>query len=113
MKKMMMMVLVIASLLVTGLVVYAESDEVEIPEWFNDMMEWRRDEIDQAVEDGSLTEEEAEARLEKMDEMEEFHLEEGFDNYGEGSCPRAGKAFGGNRSGRGCGGGSRGISFSR
>lgn len=99
MKKYLIMTIVIASLLVTGLVVYAESEEVEVPEWFNDMMDWRRDEIDQAIEDGTLTEEDAEAWLERINEMEEIHLEEGFEGFGNGSCSRGG--FGSGRSSRG------------
>lgn len=110
MKKYLVLAMVIASLLVTGLVVYAESDEVEIPGWFTDMMEWRRGEIDKAVEDGSLTEDEAQAWLDRMDEMEAFHLEEGFEAYGKGACPSGGSGMG---SGRGLGGGCRRGGFSK
>lgn len=100
MKKYLILAMVIVSLLVTGLVVYADSKDVEVPEWFSDMMEWRRGEIDKAVEDGSLTEEQAEAWLDHIDEMEAFHLEEGLSDYRNGSCPGGG--FGGSGFGGGC-----------
>ena len=99
MKKYLIMTMVIVSLLVTGLVVYAESEDLEVPEWFNVMMDWGRDEIDQAVEDGTLTAEEAEAWLDRIDDMEEIHLEEGFEGFGTGPCSSSGFVSG--RSSRG------------
>ncbi len=110
MKKYIIMVLVIASLLVAGLVVYAETTEVEMPEWYPQMLEWRRGEIENALEDGSLTEAEAEEWLERMDDMEANHLEEGFEGYGPGSCS---VGNGNSVSGRGFGGGCRGGGFKR
>lgn len=108
MKKLLMLMLVVTILLVTGLVVYAEAEDVEVPEWFEDMMDWRRGEIDEALEDGTITEDEANAWLERLDEMETFHMEEGFNNFGAGSCPGGGKGFSG---GRGFGGGCRGGGY--
>lgn len=110
MKKLFMIVMVISILLVTGLVVYAEAEDVELPEWFEDMMDWRRGEIDEALEDGSITQEEAEAWLERLDDMETFHKEEGFDQFGAGpgNCPGGGFGLSGNR---GFGGGCRGGGY--
>ncbi len=101
MKKYLILVLVIASVMTMGMVVYAESDEV--PEWFTDMMDWRKGEIEEAVEGGTITDVEAEAWLLRMDEMEEFHNENGFDDFRGGGCN--GSFSGGMRSG----GGSRGL----
>ena len=97
MKKYMMMVVVIVGLMITGIVVYADTEDVEVPDWFTDMIEWRRGEIDRALEDGELTQEEAAAWLSRVDAMEDFHLEEGFAGYGNGPCEKDGRGYGGDR----------------
>ena len=115
MKKYFILVIVLASLMVTGLVVYAESDEVALPEWFSEMMEWRRTEIKEAAEAGDLSEAEAAAWLEHLDEMVEFHEEAGFEGgFGGGGC--RGGISGESQFGGGCrrgGGFSQGMTFQR
>lgn len=114
MKKYFILVLVLASLMVTGLVVYAEADDIEVPEWFSEMMEWRRGEINEARENGDLSEEEAAAWLEHLDEMVEFHEEAGFEGYGGGGC--RGGQFDEGFTGGGCrrgGGFTQGMTFRR
>lgn len=59
------------------------ADKIETPQWFKDMITWKKDQVDQAVKDGKLTEEEANEWKEHFDEMEEWHNENGF-GYGYG-----------------------------
>lgn len=109
MKKILALMMVLALVLTTGIVVYAESEEV--PEWFTQMLEWRRDRVDEALEAEEITADEAEAWLEHLDEMEAYRLEEGFENFGPGSGCRGGSGFGGFQRGSGFGGGGCGRRY--
>ena len=91
MKKSLILVLVTALLLTSGLVVYAET--VDLPEWFTDMIEWRKDGIDQAVIDGTMTEAEAEEWLLHLEDMQEYRMEEGFEGLEPGAGCRGGGAY--------------------
>lgn len=59
-----------------GIASFADTEEV--PQWFNDMLKWRTERINEAVESGDLTQEDAELWLEHMEEMEAYHEENGF-----------------------------------
>ncbi|SFH84269.1 Protein of unknown function [Tindallia magadiensis] len=104
----MTMVLVLAF----GVVTFAET--VEVPQWYKDMVQWRQERLEEAVEDGLITEEEAEWRQEHWEEMDEFRREKGFDyGMGAGYGPCHGeRGFMGGRRG-GFGGRSEGASGSR
>ncbi|WP_425447786.1 DUF2680 domain-containing protein [Dethiothermospora halolimnae] len=96
MKKVLSVSLLLVLVLSVGTVTFAAADG-DAPDWFNDMLEWRRDRIDEAVENGTITEEQAEYWNERMEYMEEYHNENGFDfpagchgGYGRGM----GRGFG-------------------
>jgi len=68
--------------------VFAEADTTA-PQWFKDMITWKREQIKQAVAAGQLTEEQAKLYYDRIDQMEKFHLQNGFTNMmgrGVGSC---------------------------
>ena len=54
----------------------------EREEWFKERTEFRRQAIKEALKDGKITEEQAKTFEEKLQEKEEFHKENGFNNAG-------------------------------
>lgn len=107
MKKTILMLLLVVAVVATGLVVYAETQDV--PEWFTEMIEWRKAQVTESLEAGDITQEQADAWMQHFDDMVEFHQEVGFE--GMGGC-RGGRGFGGRGfgSGRGYGPGM-GLGF--
>ncbi|HYE08641.1 MAG TPA: DUF2680 domain-containing protein [Patescibacteria group bacterium] len=94
-KTFLALTLVIILVVAFALSVYAESDTTATPQWFKDMITWKKDQITQAVKAGQLTEEDAKLYFDRIDQMEKFHLENGFTNMmgtGFGGC--GGTAFG-------------------
>lgn len=87
MKKTMIAVTLIAILVIAlGISVYAESIETEAPQWFKDMITWKKDQIKQAVSAGQLTEEQGKLYYSRIEQMEKFHIQNGFTNMmGSGS----------------------------
>lgn len=87
MKKAIIAVTLVAILvLALGISVYAESIEATAPQWFKDMITWKKDQIKQAVNAGQLTEAQAKLYYERIDQMEKFHIQNGFSNMmGSGS----------------------------
>ncbi|MBZ2175551.1 YckD family protein [Schnuerera sp. xch1] len=95
---------VLSLVLVVGLTAtfaYAETsettqnvDEESWTEWFEEKMEWKKSQIEEALDEGLITEEEAENLYDHFDYMEEFHNEDGF---------MPGKGFYGRRNGFGRG----------
>jgi len=84
MKKVLSLLIVALIVSTTGFVVFADDGDV-LPDWFKDMIEWRKGQLNQAVEDGVITEEQAEYWTEHYEDMEEYHKENGFGNgYGYG-----------------------------
>ncbi|MBA1334500.1 MAG: hypothetical protein HPY66_2349 [Firmicutes bacterium] len=80
--------LTLAVVLVLGIVSVALAESsTEIPAWFTEMIKWKKDKVDQAVKDGLITEEQANAYKERLEAMEKYHEENGF-NFGNGfgSC---------------------------
>lgn len=65
-------------------------DSANTPQWFRDMMSWRKAQVDQAEKDGSLTKDQAKLYRDHIDQMEKFHAENGFPNHmrlgGFGGC---------------------------
>lgn len=127
MKRIVMMAIVAILVLSVGLVAFADSG-VETPQWYNDMLEWRRaqgreiensqwykdmlkwreEQVNQAVKNGEITEEQARYWKEQMELMEKYQDENGYGfgyghhgMMGRGMMGRFGKnlgeRFGGNR----------------
>jgi len=94
MRKLLVLAFLAVSLIISGVVVYAETEEV--PEWFNEMIEWRKAQVSESLEAGDLTQDQADAWIQHFDDMKEFHEEVGFE--GMGGCRRgqgfAGRGFG-------------------
>ncbi len=109
MKKRLVIGLAMFMVLAFGMMAFAEATEA--PEWYNDMLQWRQERLDDAVEEGLVTEEEAQWRQERWEEMQEFHLDREF-GVGPGFAPGYGPCHGedGFRGGRmrGFSGGMRG-----
>jgi hypothetical protein len=74
----LVLVLTIATL---GFIVFADTEET--PQWFLDMFKWKTEQINEAVESGELTQEQADEWLEHMEEMQAYHDENGF-AFGKG-----------------------------
>ena len=105
MKKFMILSIVAVLALSMGMVAFADGSE-ETPQWYNDMIEWRKEQVNEAVTNGEITEEDAKYWNEQIDEMEEHHNEYGFgpgmmgmygrengersgqNNFGRGHCHR-------------------------
>lgn len=93
MKKLIPIVTIVAILsLMLATFVFADESE-KVPQWFKDMITWKKAQVDQAEKDGAISKEQADLYKERIDQMEKFHEEYGFSN---------GMGFGGPG---GCGGG--------
>ncbi|SNS63969.1 Protein of unknown function [Anaerovirgula multivorans] len=109
MKKMIALGVVMVLVLGLGMVAYAESNN-EVPQWFNDMMTWRKGQVQESLEAGEITEEEAATWNEHFDQMEEYHTENGFQmGRGFGACHGNNDSGRGLSLGRGIGNGMRGM----
>lgn len=91
MKKTLALVLVLVGVLTVGFAVFADTEDV--PEWFTEMIEWRKAQVEESLEAGLITEDQAEAWFDHFDDMTEFHQENGFGGGGFGGC-RGGRGFG-------------------
>lgn len=89
MKKIISLAAISVLVLSMGLVAFADVSN-EAPQWYNDMMDWRREQVQEAVDNGEITEEDAEYWTEEIDRMEEYHNEEGY-GYGPGMMGRYGR----------------------
>ncbi|MBS4534873.1 DUF2680 domain-containing protein [Clostridium sp. D2Q-14] len=88
-----------------GAIAFADGSE-KTPNWFNEMIEWKKDRVENAVTEGILTQEEADEYIEHFHEMEAYHEENGFPEEGYGFGMGLGKENGrrGQRGfSRGCG----------
>lgn len=56
----------------------------EVPGWFYDKINWQKDKIEQAVEDGTFTSEEAQDCIDRLDEKVKNAEENGFGGFGKG-----------------------------
>ncbi len=93
-------------LLVLSLSVVAFAESVDAPEWYQEMKEWRQERVEAALEEGLITEDQAEWQHERWEAMDEYRLENGFEE-GFGPCHGgvAGESFNGGFGGRGMMGG--------
>lgn len=101
MKKGIALTIVAVLVLSMGVMAFAES-KIDTPEWFKDMMEWKRAQIKQAVKDNVITEEQAKYWEERLEYMEKYHEETGF-NFPGGCYGGFRGGFGKARNGRGYG----------
>jgi hypothetical protein len=98
MKKRWIIILALIFGLAVQSFVFAATEKNELPQWFKEMVEWRQEQIQQSLEEGAITEEQAAYWKQHLEDMEEFHEENGF---GTGIC--GGNRYMGGRSGRGRG----------
>jgi hypothetical protein len=58
-----------------------------VPQWFQDMISWRKAQVDQAVQNNTITQDQAQLYKERIDQMEKFHTENEFpEGMGFGAC---------------------------
>lgn len=76
MKKSIAVLLIVLGVLMTGVAVFADAND--LPDWFDDMIEWRKAQVQESLNEGLITPEQAEAWNAHFDDMEEFHEEAGF-----------------------------------
>lgn len=86
--KRLVVIITIASILALMLSTFVFADDnSSVPQWFKDMMSWRKAQIDQAVKDKAITEDQAKLYKDHFDQMEKFHTENGFPSgMGYGAC---------------------------
>jgi len=108
MKKLIVISLIAIFVLSMGVMAFAETAD-ETPEWFTEMIKWKKEQVAQAVEDKVVTEEQAKLWNDRLDAMVEYHAENGF--AFPGGCGASGRGFGRVSGGRGFGPGMRGGYF--
>ena len=103
MKKIILVLTLVLALGLGSMFVYATetpavtAEEKEANEWFEDRMEFRKEQLDEALAEEKITQEQYDAWVLHLDEMEEFHKENGFINgggFGAG-CHGAGRGANG------------------
>lgn len=69
----------------------SDSSAEQWREWFEEKVNWKKSQVQEAVDNGTITKDEAETWNSHFDYMEEFHSENGFipggchgDGYGRG-----------------------------
>ena len=105
MKKTLIFAAVVVMVIGLGAASYAETDG--IPEWVEQMRQWRQERMETALEDGLITQEQAQWRQQHWEEMDEWRAERGYDNDGFGFCHNGFWRGGFRRGMGGFGGGSR------
>lgn len=100
MKKAIMIILAAVLILSIGVIAFAETAN-ETPDWYQEMIKWKKGQIQQAVENEEITEEQAKYWNERIDSMEKYHEENGFNfpggcgGFGRGQGKSFGRGFGG------------------
>lgn len=84
MKKGVIIGLALTLVLAFGVVAFGEISEA--PEWYNEMIQWRLERQQQAIDEGLITEEQAAWQRERWEAMEAYRAEQGFDSWGYGPC---------------------------
>ncbi len=88
-------------LLVLSFSSMAFAASADVPDWYQEMRDWRQERVETALDEGLLTEEQAEWQQERWEAMDAYRLENGFAG-GFGLCHGG---FGGGFGGRGMMGG--------
>lgn len=104
MKKIIVLAIAAVMVLSLGVLAFAETAD-ESPDWYKEMIKWKKNQIEKAVEDKQITQEQAKYWNERIDAMENYHKENGF-NFPMG-CSGFGRGQGRGFKG-GCGTGMRG-----
>lgn len=98
MKRLVVIITIVSILaLMLSTFVFADTNS-DVPQWFKDMISWRNAQVDQAVQDNTITQDQAQLYKEHIDQMEKYHTQNGFPS---------GMGFGG------CNGGNAGYGFGR
>ena len=71
-----------------------DQQKADLEEAFNQMIEFRKENIERRVLNGSLTEEQGKLALERIEQMIQYHEENGF-GYGSGMMDGYGNGYGG------------------
>lgn len=78
MKKKIIVLSVVAVLVLSmGAVAFAETT-TNVPSWFKDMISWKKERVNEAVKSEQITEEQAKILNERIEYMEKYHEENGF-----------------------------------
>lgn len=77
-KKVIVSSILAISLVAFSGIAYAEEQNNDTPEWFKSMIQWRKEQVNEQVKSGDITEEQGKQWNEKIDAMEEFHKDNGF-----------------------------------
>ena len=97
MKKIIVLITIACILALTLSTFVFADDASSLPQWFKDMISWRKAQVDQAVKDNAITEEQAQLYRNHIDQMEKFHEENGFPagmGMGSGGCIGNGAGYG-------------------
>ncbi|MTI55464.1 DUF2680 domain-containing protein [Geosporobacter ferrireducens] len=88
MKKSVLILTVIALMVTVFATAALAAEKEESPQWFKDMLQWKKEQVEEAVKDGTITAEDAKLFYERFDAMEKYHEENGFtmNGMGFGSC---------------------------
>lgn len=79
----------IVMIVAVGMISFASINN-DIPGWFTDMQVWREEKLEEQLENGLVTEEEANILREEWAEMDAYRIERGFTSFGFGNCHRRG-----------------------
>lgn len=92
MKKIIALSIVGVLVLSMGVLAFADNDA---PGWYDEMIKWKKAQVNEAVKNDALTEEQAKYYNDRIDAMEEFHEENGFNfPMGCGGYGRGPRGFG-------------------
>ncbi len=105
MKKLVLSLTVVALLVGIFATVAFAAEKEETPQWFKDMIQWKKEQVANSVKEGTLTTEDAKLFNERFDAMEKYHEENGFTFSGMGSGKCQGGLFSKTRGRGGFGGG--------
>jgi len=99
MRKLISLSIIAVLILSMGTLAFAAEDnnaQSEIPSWYKDMIKWREEQIQNAQQNGTITNEQAQYWIASNDYMRWFNNPNGFDNqswmgyggaYGSGYVP--------------------------
>lgn len=80
-KKIIVLSVVAIFVLSIGAIAFAETT-TDIPSWFKEMISWKKERVNESVKSGQINEEQAKTLNERIEYMEKYHEENGF-NYPE------------------------------
>jgi len=77
MKRITILSIMAVLILSMGIVAFADSSQ-DVPQWHKDMIQWRKEQVNEAVINGEVTEEDAKYWIEEIDRMQEYNNEYGY-----------------------------------